>query len=77
MRKINNNGIANAVRKSTINTSISIEPGLLDNARTVARMVGYKHSLSAYVCDLILRDIECRMTRRVGAIDERKLCPSA
>jgi hypothetical protein len=51
-------------KTKTINTSLSFEPDLLDDAKTIARLAGFTHSFSAYVADLIRKDIEWRTTGR-------------
>ena len=46
-----------------IKTSFSVEPELLETAKLVARMIGYRYSFSAYVSDLIRKDVECRTNK--------------
>jgi len=50
-------GIANGVVKA----SISLEPEVFTRGKAVAREVGYMFSFSAYVNDLIKKDIQCRV----------------
>lgn len=46
----------------TVKTSISLEPDLLELSRAVARTRGYRHSFSAYVAQLLRKDVECLAT---------------
>lgn len=43
----------------TAKTSISLEPDLLVLSRAVASQRGYRHSFSAYVAQLLRKDVEC------------------
>lgn len=45
-------------RQQTVKTSFSIEPALLEEAKAVARVTGYKFSFSGYVSDLLRKDID-------------------
>jgi hypothetical protein len=47
--------------KQTIKTSFSIEPDLLEQAKVVARLKGYRFSFSAYISDVLQKDVECRL----------------
>lgn len=40
--------------------TLSFEPGLLQSAKLLAQVSGYRFSFSAYVNDLIRKDIQCR-----------------
>lgn len=42
-----------------VKTSISLEPDLLVLSRAVAGHRGYRHSFSAYVAQLLRKDVEC------------------
>lgn len=53
-----------STQSKTINTSLSFEPELLEDAKTIAKLAGYRHSFSAYVSELIRKDIEWRTTGR-------------
>lgn len=53
-----------SAESKTINTSLSIEPKLLEDAKTIARLAGFEYSFSAYVRDLIRKDLEWRTTGR-------------
>jgi hypothetical protein len=54
----------NVIQPKTVNTSLSFEPELLENAKAIAKMAGYRHSFSAYVSEVIRKDIEWRTTGR-------------
>jgi hypothetical protein len=50
--------------RQTIKTSISIDREVLANAKAVARLLGFRHSLSAYITETISRDIECHLPKK-------------
>lgn len=43
----------------TVKTSISIDSDLLEDSRAIARLRGFRHSYSAYVANLLRKDMEC------------------
>jgi hypothetical protein len=56
--------------KQTVKTSFSIEPDLLQQAKVVASLTGYRFSFSAYLSDVLRKDIECRLKRPVSALTQ-------
>ena len=53
-----------STRPKAKRTSVSWEPELLCDAKNIARMVGFKRSFSAYVNDVVRKDIEWRTMGR-------------
>lgn len=49
--------------KQTVVTGLSIEPDLLALAKARAKACGFKFSFSAYVADVLRRDIQCLATQ--------------
>jgi hypothetical protein len=54
------------MKSKVIKTSFSVEPELLETSKLVARMLGYRFSYSAYVSDLIRKDVECRTNKTIN-----------
>lgn len=46
--------------RTTARITFSVEPILLCEAKVAARDSGHEHSFSAYLSQLLRRDIECR-----------------
>jgi hypothetical protein len=57
-------------QSKTINTSLSFDPELLEDAKTIAKLAGFRHSFSAYVSELIRKDIEWRTTGRSQKLNQ-------
>jgi hypothetical protein len=57
--------IGEAGRKATVITSVSLEPELLASAKMLANISGYRFSFSAFLSDLIKKELECQ---RIGSM---------
>jgi hypothetical protein len=49
---------------NTIRASISLEPDVLLSGQAIAKQLGFRFSFSAYVNELIKKDIKCRLEQR-------------
>lgn len=54
----------NGRTRQTIKTSLSIDRDVLENAKAVANLQGYRHSFSAYITETLRRDIQCHQLRK-------------
>ncbi len=53
------NGILTDPMSKVVKTSVSMEPELLEIAQVIAKQSGYRYSFSAWVSDVIRKEIEC------------------
>lgn len=56
--------------KKMVRTSVTWEPDNLNNGKTIAKLIGYRHSFSAYVNELVRKDVEWRTTGRNERLKE-------
>lgn len=49
-------------RSHVVKASISLEAEVFNMGRAIAKQIGYTFSFSAYVNELIKKDIQCRVT---------------
>jgi hypothetical protein len=61
------------MKNRVITRSFSIEPELLDQAQHLARLRGYRYSFSAWVSDLIRKELDCLQNEKRLQVPSNRL----
>lgn len=61
------------MRNRVIPHSFSIEPDLLEDAKRLAKLRGYRYSFSAWITDIIRKEISCLQNEKHQQVQSNRL----